>query len=158
GQADKGLRVRAMIACGALRDPALLPKYEQVLAPKEGSSTVVPSDAIAVAAAWGVARMGDKKAESLLGKLLSSAAPDVRAIGALGLGLTHDKKHAPALVAIVRSPDAGPTARAAAVHALGELGAGGPENLALLMTVADSNEVLERQAALLTIARLVKDD
>ncbi|MEJ7728512.1 MAG: tetratricopeptide repeat protein [Polyangiaceae bacterium] len=34
GPAEKSLRVRAMIACGALRDPALLPRYEQLLAPK----------------------------------------------------------------------------------------------------------------------------
>jgi HEAT repeat protein len=152
GSADKGLRVRAMIACGALRDPAMLPRFEQMLAPKEGSSTVLPTDSIAVGAAWGVARMGDKKAEPLLLKLLSSPAPDVRALAAVGLGLSRDRKHAPVLAAMARSPEAGPTARAAAVHALGELGAGA--DMALLMAVADSNEVELRKAALLTMARL----
>jgi cellulose synthase operon protein C len=156
GSADKGLRVRAMIACGALRDPAMLPRFEQMLAPKEGDSTVLPTDSIAVAAAWGAARMGDKKAEPLLLKLLSSPAPDVRALAALGLGLSRDRKHAPVLAALVRSPEAGPTARAAAVHALGELG-GGVET-PLLMAAADSSEVLLRQAALLTMARLAAKD
>jgi cellulose synthase operon protein C len=153
GNADKALRVRAMIACGALRDPALLPRYEQMLAPKDGAATtVLPNDAIAVAAAWGVARMGDRKADPLLVRLLSSStAPDVRAIAAVGLGLTHDKKHVAALAHLAKSPEAGPTARAAATHALGELGAGDPS---LLLALADSNEVLLRQAALLTMSRL----
>lgn len=156
GAAEKGLRVRAMIACGALRDPAMLPRFEQMLAPKEGDTNVLPTDSIAVAAAWGAARMSDKKAEPLLLKLLSSPAPDVRALAALGLGLSRDRKHAPALSALARSPEAGPSARAAAVHALGELG-GGVE-MPLLMAAADSNEVLLRQAALLTMARLAGKD
>ncbi|MBK8256506.1 MAG: HEAT repeat domain-containing protein [Polyangiaceae bacterium] len=154
GQADKGLRVRAMVACGALRDSALLPKLEGLLAPKEGTATVLPNDALAVAAAWGVARMGDKKAEPLLAKLIASPSPEVRALAAVGLGLTHDKKHAPALIALAKAPEAGPVARAAAVHALGELGGSGAGDLPLLQSVADSNEPVLRQAALLTMARL----
>jgi tetratricopeptide (TPR) repeat protein len=156
GTAEKGLRVRAMIACGALRDPAMLPRFEQMLAPKEGDTNVLPTDSIAVAAAWGAARMGDKKAEPLLYKLLSSPAPDVRALAALGLGLSRDRKHAPALAALARSPEAGPSARAAAVHALGELGAGA--EVPLLMAAADSGEVQVRQAALLTMARIAGKD
>jgi tetratricopeptide (TPR) repeat protein len=154
GQADKGLRVRAMIACGALRDPAMLPKLEGLLVPKEGTTGVLPNDALAVAAAWGAARMGDKKAEPLLVKLLASQAPDVRALAAVGLGLTHDKKHAPSLAALAKAPEAGPVARAAAVHALGELGGSGAGDLPLLQSVADSSESVLRQAALLTMARL----
>jgi tetratricopeptide (TPR) repeat protein/HEAT repeat protein len=157
GAADKGLRVRAMIACGALRDPALLPRYEQMLAPKEGAAPVLPGDALAVAAAWGVARMGDRKADPLLDKLLSSSAPEVRALAAIGLGLTHDRKHVPALVVLARSPEAGASARAAATHALAEIGAGADQ--ALLLANAGSSDVMLRQAALLAMARLgSKDD
>ncbi len=157
GTADKSLRVRAMIACGALRDPALLGRYEQMLAPKEGTTSVLPSDAIAVAAAWGVARMGDRKAEGLLVKLLASSSPEVRALAAVGLGLTHDRKHAPALLALARAAEASATARAAAMHALAELGAGADP--ALLLANAGSSDVLLRQAALLTMARLgAKED
>jgi tetratricopeptide (TPR) repeat protein len=157
GSADKALRVRAMIACGALRDPALLPRYEQMLAPKEGAATVLPSDAIAVAAAWGVARMGDKKAEPLLVRLLSSPAPDVRALAALGLGLGHDRKYAPALAALARSPEAGAIARAAATYGLAELGAGADPQIYLAN--AQSNEGPLREAALLAMARAAaKDD
>src|SRR6185436_3529555 len=53
GQADKGLRVRAMIAVGALRDAGMLAKIEGMLVPKEGTTGVLPTDALAVAAAWG---------------------------------------------------------------------------------------------------------
>ena len=152
GAADKSLRVRAMLACGALRDPALLPRYEQMLAPKDGATTVLPSDAIGIAAAWGVARMGDRKAEKLLLKLINSASPDVRALAAVGLGLTHDRKHAAALSLLARSPEAGATARAAATHALAELGGGADQ--ALLLANAGSVDVLLRQASLLAMARL----
>ena len=160
GPADKSLRVRAMIATSALRDPALLPRFEAMLAPKEGATQILPSDSIAVAAAWGVARMGDKKAEPLLLKLIGSASPDVRALAAMGLGLTHDRKHAPALAALAASPEAGPVARAAATHALAEVGAGDPKSAlalvppGLLLTLADATDPLLRQAALLAMARL----
>lgn len=156
GQADKTLRVRAMIACGALRDPAILPKYESMLAPKDAGSAILPSDAIAVAAAWGVARMGDKKAEPLLVKLLSSSSPEIRGVAALGLGLTHDKKYAPQLSTLARAPEAGAAARAAAVHALAEMGAVQANDMQLLVALADSNDPLLRQAALIALARLAK--
>jgi tetratricopeptide (TPR) repeat protein len=159
GQADKSLRVRAMVACGALRDPAILPRYESMLAPKDATGAILPSDSIAVAAAWGVARMGDKKAEGLLVKLLASASPEVRGVAAVGLGLTHDKKHAPALSALARSPEAGATARAAAIHAFAELGVASPNELSMLVALSDSNEPLLRQAALVALARLaIKGD
>ena len=157
GTADKSLRVRAMVACGALRDAGLLPRYEQMLAPKDGAAGILPSDAIGVAAAWGVARMGDRKAEPLLVKLLSSAAPDARALAAIGLGLTRDRKYAPALATLARSPEAGAAARAAATHALAELG--GASDPAIFLANAGSTDGLLRQASLLAMARLGgKDD
>jgi hypothetical protein len=171
GPADKNLRVRAMLAVGALRDPAMLPRFEAMLAPKEGTTQILPSDSIAVAAAWGVARMAEagpanadphsaKKAEPLLLKLLGSGSPDVRALAAVGLGLTHDRRHAPVLAALAASPEAGPLARAAATHALAELGAADPKSAAalvppgLLLGLADATDPLLRQAALLAMARL----
>jgi tetratricopeptide (TPR) repeat protein/HEAT repeat protein len=156
GQADKDLRVRAMLACGALRDPALLPKYEALLTPKAGALTLPPSDALAVAAAWGVARMGDARAEPLLVRLLSSTAPEVRAFAAMGLGLSHDRRHAPLLASLAGSPEAGPTARAAAVHGLAELGPGAVSaaSASELVELARANEPLLRRAALLALGRL----
>ncbi len=156
GNAERSLRVRAMIACGALREPSLLPRYEQVLLPKNDSMALAPSDSLALAAAWGVARMNDAKAEGLLVDLLASPSPDVRALAAVGLGLRHDKRYVGRLNDIVRSPEAGAVARAAAVHALGELEAGAADTttMSVLFAVADSTDATLREAALLTLARL----
>jgi HEAT repeat protein len=145
-----------MIACGALRDPALLPRFAELLAPKAGGVALSASDALAVAAAWGVARVGGREAEGLLVTLLGSPSPDVRALAAVGLGLSKDRKHAAALSALVRSPEAGGTARAAAALALGEVesAAAPAETLSTLLAVADASEPLLQKAALRTLARL----
>ncbi len=150
GQAERDLRVRAMVACGALDDVELLPRYEKLLAPEGGG--VAPGDAVALAATWGVARMRHKKAEPLLGRLLAASSPEIRALAAIGLGLTKNGAHAEALSKLARSPEAGPTARAAAVYALGELGHA--PTRALLLALTDSPELHVRTAAVLGLARL----
>jgi len=154
GQAEQPLRVQAMVACGALRDTALLPKYESVLLPKdEGAMT--PGDPISMTAAWSVARLGDKKAGPLLLKLLAKGSPELKALAAIGLGLLHDKKSAPDLVLLARSVEAGNVARAAGAFALGELGA--QEATQPLLSLTQGADTLPRQAALLALARLKSD-
>lgn len=150
GQAERDLRVRAMVACGALNDPELLPRYEQLIAPTSGG--LAPGDAVAVAATWGLARMRSKKAEPLLSSLLTSSSPEIRAIAAIGLGLSKNGAHAEALAKLARSPEAGPMARAAAAHALGELGHAPTRSLLLALT--DSPELQVQTAAVLAIAHL----
>jgi tetratricopeptide (TPR) repeat protein/HEAT repeat protein len=153
GQAERELRVRAMVACGALNDPELLPRFEKLLAPDASSGGgFAPGDAVAVAAAWGVARMKSPKAEGLLTTLLSSGSPEIRGLAAIGLGLSKNKKHADTLANLARSPEAGPLARAAAAHALGEL-AHEPTR-ALLLALSDSAELQVKSAALLALSRL----
>ncbi|MEJ7728511.1 MAG: hypothetical protein WKG00_04790 [Polyangiaceae bacterium] len=68
---------------------------------------MIPSDAVAVAAAWGVARLGDRKAEPLLVRLLASSARRARAGGARP-GADARQEHAAALALMARSPEAGP--------------------------------------------------
>jgi len=159
GQADRDLRVRAMVACGALAAADLLPRYELALggggdagADTPGKIELSAGDAVAVAAAWGVARLGSSKAEKLLRSLLESSSPDVRALAALGLGLTHDAKHSAVLGELARSPEAGPLTRAAAAHALGALGDSAQRPL--LLALADSPEPGVRIAAMLALAQL----
>src|SRR6185436_1007224 len=65
GNAEPELRARAMIAVGALSDPALLPKLGELIAPG-GEARADESDPISVAAAWGVARMRSPKARGLM--------------------------------------------------------------------------------------------
>ncbi len=151
GPSEQPLRVQAMIACGALRDPALRSKYEALLVPK-GDAPITPGDPLAVAAAWGVARLPDKRVTPLLRKLLARGTPEVRALAAVGLGALRDQQSIRALEDVARSVDAGNVARAAAAFALGELGA--KEADEVLLTLAQSSEPLPKQASVLALARL----
>lgn len=153
GQAEAPLRTRAMLACGALRDAALLPKYEHLLFPKqEGGGEAMASDTIAVAATWSVAKLGDKKAIPLLRKVAQTGTPDMRAFAVLGLGALKDKASTPLLSSTARSLDAGTVARAAAAYALGDLGADGEATT--LVTLAEGTDALPRQMAILALARM----
>lgn len=153
GQAEAPLRTRAMLACGALRDTALLPKYEALLFPKqEGGGEAMASDKIAEAASWSVAKLGDKKALPLLRKLAQSGTPPMRAFAALGLGAIKDRSSVALLSATARSLDGGTVARAAAAYALGEVGA--ESESTTLVTLAEGTDALPRQMAILALARM----
>ena len=154
GSADTALRVRAMIACGSLKDASLLPRYEGFLFPKgqAGGDGSLSSDAIEVAASWSVARMGDKRAIPILRALMRDGVADVRAFAAVGLGLVNDRGSIPHLAQIARSMDAGHAARAAAIYALGALAA--HEETATLLKAAEEMDPLPRQMALIALARL----
>ncbi|MEQ9321022.1 MAG: HEAT repeat domain-containing protein, partial [Polyangiaceae bacterium] len=129
----------------------LLDRYRELLLPEAGGG-IAPGDAVAVAAAWGVARMSDKQAEPLLLRLLQSTSPDIRSLAALGLGVSGNGKHAEVLADVARSPEAGPTTRAAAAHALGELGLASQRPLLLALTDSSQRDV--RMAAMLALSRL----
>jgi len=151
GSADADLRARAMLAVGALEDPALLPKLTEVLAP-DGEVRADESDPVVVAAAWSVARMRSPKARPLLGKMLASDAPSLRALAAIGIGLGKDKRAGGALAAVARSVDAGPLPRAAAAFAIGEIG---DKNAAeALSQLTESGDTTVRASAILALARL----
>ena len=153
GQAEAPLRTRAMLACGALRDVALLPRYQGLLIPKqEGGGEAMASDTIAVAATWALAKLGDKKAIPLLRKVAQGGTPDMRAFAVLGLGALKDKTSTALLSATARSLDAGTVARAAAAYALGELGA--DTETTTLVTLAEGTDALPREMAILALARM----
>ena len=153
GQGEASLRTRAMLACGALRDVGLLPKYQSLLFPKqEGGGEAMSSDTIAVAATWAVAKLGDKKAVPLLRKVAQSGTPDMRAFAVLGLGALKDKTSTALLSATARSLDAGTVARAAAAYALGEVGA--ESETTTLVTLAEGTDALPRQMAILALAHM----
>ena len=156
GASDAQLRMRAMVACGALRDANLLPKYDALLFPKEsdaaGGDDMAASDAVSVAATWGVAKLGDPRAVPLLRRLAGTGSPQTRALAVLGLGLAHDKESIAEVAAIARAVDSGNVARAAAAYALGELGAEG--EAPTLLTLAEGTEPLPRETALIALARL----
>jgi len=155
GSADTPLRVRAMIACGALEAAELLPRYERYLFPRgtaEGADDAPPTDAAAVAASWGVARMGDKRAAPLLRELAKRGSSEMRAFAVLGLGLLKDRGSALEIARIAKSPDSGNVTRAAAAYALGELGA--ESETPTLTVIAEGSDALPREMALVALARL----
>ncbi len=151
---DPSMRARAMVACGALRDPALVPKYEEYLFPKTGPR---PGDAVAIAAAWGLARIDDKKATPLAVRLVEAleALPiQMRIFGVLHLAKTHDKAHLPVLMAFLGRSEADDNSRAAVLYALGEIGEAASRSI-LTGRLETSTKPIERRAALLALARMV---
>lgn len=154
GQGEGPLRTRAMLACGALRDVALLPRYEALLFPKGEGATgeSMASDTIARAASWAVAKLGDKKASPLLRKVAQNGTPDMRAFAVLGLAALKDKSSVALVAETARSLEAGAPARAAAAYALGELGV--ESEATSLVTIAEGEGALPREMALLALARM----
>lgn len=153
GQGDAQLRARAMVACGALREPSLVPRYGDLLAPKRmDEGALAPNDTVAVAAVWGLARMGDRRALPLLRTVSRTGTPEMRALAVVGLGLLKDRASAATLATTARRLEGGNVARAAAAFALGELGE--MEEAPTLLALAQGNETLPRQLALVALARL----
>lgn len=153
GQAETALRTRAMLACGSLRDPALLPRYEAFLFPKSGGGgEPMASDVVARAATWAVAKLQDKRAVGLLRRVAQRGTPDMRAFAALGLGALDDRASVPLLAELARSLGAGTPARAAAAYALGELRA--ESEAPTLIAIAEGRDSLPRQMAVLALARM----
>jgi tetratricopeptide (TPR) repeat protein len=123
GPAELPLRTRAMLACGALADGTLVPKYEALLFPSDHPGDTALADPVGVGAVWGLARIGEARALPVLRRVAASGPPAMRALAVLGLGLARDAASARIVAGIARSPDAGTVAQAAAAYALGDLNA-----------------------------------
>jgi tetratricopeptide (TPR) repeat protein/HEAT repeat protein len=151
GLADPALRARAMIACGALADPSLVPKYEALLFPKESEHGGL-GDAVAVAAVWGLARMRDPHGVAVLRRVPQSGTPAMRALAVLGLGMARDRASVVPIAEMARSADGGNVSRAAAAYALGELDA--QSQVPALLELAEDGDDLPRRLALGALARM----
>ncbi len=153
GGADPVLRSRAMVACGALADVALVPKLEALLFPKDaGGDAGGLADAVGVAAVWGLARMNDPKALPVLRRVARGGTPPMRALAVLGLGAAHDLTSVAEVAAIASSVDSGNVARAAAAYALGELGA--QAQVPTLLELAEESDSLPRSLALVALSHV----
>jgi hypothetical protein len=96
GPAEPALRARAMIACGALEDVSLVPRYEALLFAKDTNGEGIGvADSVAVAAVWGLARMGgidgtpgasSQRALPLLRRIARGGTPAMRGLAVLGPG------------------------------------------------------------------------
>ena len=147
------LRTPAMVACGALADASLVPKYEGLLFAKQGGPEQAGlADSIAVAAVWGLARMHDPKALPVLRRIAREGTPAMRALAVLGLGLARDRASVAEIAGIASSVDAGNVARAAAAYALGELDA--QAQVPMLLALAEQSDPLPRRMALVALSRM----
>jgi tetratricopeptide (TPR) repeat protein len=151
GTAAPELRARAMMAVGTLADPRLLPRLAQLLAPN-GEPRSDESDPVMLAAAWSAARMPSSRVTPLLGAMLKSQAPSIRALAALGFGHLADRSAAAKLRSLLDDPSAGPVPRAAAAFALGQLNLTGSAD-ALARSAAAADDALRAQA-IIALARL----
>jgi tetratricopeptide (TPR) repeat protein len=151
GSADGELRARAMIAVGMLRDSALLPRFESLLV-SSGHATAEESDPVLLAAVWSVARMRAPRAEKLLGELANSDAPDVSALGVVGLGLLGSRSGAAIATKILRQGEASPLPRAAAAFTLAELNQKSEESTLVELTEAPDPTLAS--LAVLSLARV----
>ncbi len=155
GPAEPTLRTRAMLACGALADGALVPRYEELLFPKDALDDAAgAADAVGVAAVWGLAHMRDPRALPLLRRVARSGTSAMRALAILGLGRAHDASSATEIGEIARAVDSGTVTRAAAAYALGDLNALGA--VPALIEISEDGESLTRRMALVSLARMAR--
>lgn len=146
--AEPELRLRAMIAAGALADPNLRVRFEDFVF-KDGASD---SDPVSVAAVWALANLRSAAARPSLLRVLSERAPTAQALAVLGLSQLESRRDAKLLSSIVSSPEHAQVTRAAAAYALAELGeARASDGMAAL---ADATDLVVRATATVSLARL----
>src|SRR5439155_1661691 len=104
GNPQKAIYRRLLVEIYGNLTFALVPRYEALLLPKPGArggdgeggahggggaaiDEGMPTDVVAVAAVWGIARMQDKRAAPLLRAVLKRGTPEMRAFAVIGLGL-----------------------------------------------------------------------
>ena len=151
GSGDSELRTRAMLAVGMLRDPALVPRFENLLV-SSGRVTAGDSDPVLLAAVWSVARMRSPRAERLLTQLAGSDSAEVSAIGLIGLSLLGSHSGTAQAAKLLRQAEAGPLPRAAAAFTLAEGGQKAQENL--LAELSEASDPSLAALAVLSLARL----
>src|SRR5690606_38360645 len=97
------------------------------------------------------------RARATLRRLLSAPQCEVRGVAAMGLGLAGEAKDVDALTELAGAREAGTSARAAAITALGlTRGEGQAKAAPHVEDALDAREPAVRSAALLSAARLVR--
>lgn len=148
GDAEPELRLRAMIAAGALADPELAPKFEAFVF-REGAGE---SDPVSVAAVWALANLRSTGARSTLIRLVSERAPTWQALAVIGLARLNDQRDDALLLQVMGSSDHGWLARAAAALALSERGVRAASDD--LLALSEASDDVVRAAAAVSLARL----
>lgn len=148
GSAEPELRLGATLAAGALADPALLRKFEDLVF-KDGASD---ADPVSVAAVWAIANLRADAARPALERVLAERGPNAQALAVLGLGRLGGARDSRRLSAIVDSSEHALITRAAAAFSLAELS--DPRARAGTLALADASDVVVRATATVSLARL----
>jgi tetratricopeptide (TPR) repeat protein len=152
---DPGRRARAMLAIGGFDDPRILPRLEAFLL-KDGAIDAADGDPVVTSAVWVIAKQRSRQGSRILQRLLegSTAQPSgqIRALCVLGLGAAHERSAASALWRIALDDNELQLVRAAAFHALADLGSATQADRAT--TLADLSDPTVHAAALVALARM----
>ncbi len=148
GEAAAELRTRAMVAAGALGDPALLGRFDEYLQ-RDGASD---GDPVSVAAVWSLANLASPKARPALVRLLDERAPTLQTLAVLGLARLGERRDARLFESILTSSEHAQLTRAAAAFALAELGEA--RALSTMQGLAEASDPVVRAAAISSLARL----
>jgi cellulose synthase operon protein C len=146
--AEPELRLGATLAAGALADPALTPRFADLVF-KEGASD---ADPVSVAAIWALANMQSEAARPALLRVLKERGPNAQALAVIGLGRLGGGRDAKLLAGIVGSAEQAQITRAAAALALAE--SSDPRAAAATTALADASDVVVRATATISLARL----
>lgn len=150
GKAEPRLRVRAMLAVGALADPARVADLTRLLG--SGTQKAGEGDPVLVAAAWSLAKIANARARPALLSLTRSTTPGLRALGILGLSKLRDRTSQARIGEVLAATDTGPLPRAAAAFAVGELKLG--DLSPRIAELTDAPDPTLRSTALIALARL----
>lgn len=154
GKADPSLRAEAMLACGALRVPALLPKFEALLFPKN-EEDATQEESILASAAWSVANLGDGRAEPLLVRTAEQGSPQMRVYAIVGLSRLRGPRAEARLRGWLKAPEAGYLAHAAAALTASEWGTNA--DIEAIAKISEGADPLPRKMALLALGRMLRN-
>jgi tetratricopeptide (TPR) repeat protein/HEAT repeat protein len=146
--AEPELRLGATLAAGALADPALRSKFEDLVF-KDGASD---SDPVSVAAVWALANLRSEAARPALERVLAERGPNAQALAAIGLGRLGSARDVKRLASIVNESEHALITRAAAAFGLSEQPA--PRAAPGILALADASDVVVRATATVSLARL----
>lgn len=145
------LRVRAMIAAGAPGQVGLLPELEHYLFDR-GQPRVDEGSPIAIAAVWGLTQIRSEASSALLLRLLESNSPSAQTLASVALAQRNFKRAEPVLVRQLGEADLAPSARAAAIFALGQLRT---KDTSLIQKALSDDDAGVQATAIVAWARLV---
>jgi cellulose synthase operon protein C len=141
GTSGTDLRSRALVSCGKIADPALVPQLGRLLFPPDESGETPETDKVGLAAVWAIAKTKSPNSNPILRRVLSEGTLEMRAMAALALGSLGDSAATAPLLTALGETKAMPALQVALVQSLASLrarglrGPGGKEDARILQAL-----------------------